>query len=81
MIRTSIAAALVYALGLPFFDGYRPAVLDEPLHTFAAQINLAAQYSFRVVTSIDVARVKQYVAGYAERAGTELRRANNRSSR
>ena len=56
MIRTSIAAALVYALGLPFFDGYRPAVLDEPLHTFAAQINLAAQYSFRVVPSIDVAR-------------------------
>lgn len=81
MIRTSIAAALVYALGLPFFDGYRPAVLDEPLHTFAAQINLAAQYSFRVVPSIDVARVKQYVADYAERAGTELRRANNRSSR
>jgi hypothetical protein len=65
----------------PFFDGYRPAVLDEPLHTFAAQINLAAQYSWRVVPSIDVARVKHYVAAYAERAGTELRRANNRSSR
>lgn len=81
MIRTSIAAALVYALGLPFFDGYPPAVLDEPLHTFAAQINLAAQYSFRVAPSIDVARVKQHVAAYAERAGTELRRVNNRSSR
>jgi hypothetical protein len=33
------------------------------------------------VPSIDAARVKHYVAAYAERAGTELRRANNRSSR
>jgi len=81
MIRTSIAAAVVYALGLPFFDGYRPAVLDEPLHAFAAQINLAAQYSWRVMPSIEVARLKQYVAAYAERVGAELRRAKNRTSR
>ena len=81
MIRTSIAAALVYALGLPLLDPCRPAVLDEPLHTFAAQIKLAAQYSWRVVPSIDIARVKQYVAAYTERAGTPLRRANNRSLR
>jgi hypothetical protein len=81
MIRTSIAAALVYAVGLPFFDGYRPAVLDEPLQTFAAQINLAAQYSWRMAASIDVPRLKQHVSAYVERTRTELRRASNRSSR
>jgi hypothetical protein len=81
MVRTSIAAALVYALSLSFFDGYRPAVLDEPLHTFAAQINLAAQYSWPTVPSIDVARVKQYVAAYVERTRAELRKGNNRFSR
>jgi hypothetical protein len=81
MIRTSIAAALVYALGLPFFDGYRPAMLDEPLQTFAAQINLASQYSWRMAASIDVPRFKQYVSAYIERTRIELRRANNRSSR
>lgn len=81
MIRTSIAAALVYALGLPFFDGYRPAVLDEPLQTFATQINLTAQYSWRTAASIDVPRLKRYVSVHVERMGAELRRANNRSSR
>lgn len=77
MIRTSIAAALVHALGLSFFDGYRPALLDEPLQTFAAQINLAAQYCWRKAPSIDVVRAKQYIAAYVERAGTELRRSNH----
>lgn len=81
MIRTSIAAALVYTPGLSFFDGYRPALLDEPLQTFAAQVNLAVQYCWRKLPSIDVARAKQYVAAYVERAGTELRRASHPPSR
>ena len=81
MIRTSIAAALVYALGLPFFDGYRPAALDQPVQTFAAQINVAARYSWRTAASMDVPRLKRYVSVYVERIGTELRRADNRSSR
>ena len=82
MIRTSIAAALVYALGLSFFDGYRPATLDEPLKTFAAQINFATQYCWRKMpTLLDVARAKQYVAAYVERTGAELRRASHRSPR
>ena len=81
MIRTSIAAALVYALGLSFFDGYRPATLDDPLKTFAAQINLATQYCWRKVPPLDVARAKQYVAAYIERTGAELRRASHRWSR
>ena len=49
MIRTSIAAAVVYALGLSFFDGYRPATLDDPLKTFVARINLATQFCWRKV--------------------------------
>ena len=81
MIRTSIAAALVYALGLSFFDGYRPALLDEPLKIFAAQINLATQFCWRKMPSLDVARAKQYVAVYIERAGTELRRTSHSPSR
>jgi hypothetical protein len=81
MIRTSIAAALVYALGLSLFDGYRPALLDEPLQTFAAQVNLAAQYCWRKVPSIDVARAKHYVAAYIERTGAELRRSSHQPSR
>jgi hypothetical protein len=80
MIRTSIAAALVYALGLPFFDGYRPAVLNEPVQTFAAQIDLAARYSWRMAASIDAPHLKRYVSLYVERIGRELRRANNRFS-
>lgn len=81
MIRTSIAAALVYALGLSFFDGYRPATLDEPLKTFASQINFATQYCWRRMPSFDVARAKQYVAAYIERASAELRRSGHRASR
>jgi hypothetical protein len=81
MIRTSIAAALVYALGLSFFDGYRPATLDEPLKTFASQINFATQYCWRKMASLDVARAKQYVAAYIERAGAELRRSSHWASR
>jgi hypothetical protein len=76
MIRTSVAAALVYAFGLPFFDGYRPAAPDQPLQTFAAQIDLAAQYSWRMAASIDVPRLKQYVSACVERTRTELRRVN-----
>ena len=81
MIRTSIAAALVYALGLSFFDGYRPATLDEPLKTFASQINFATQYCWRRMPPLDVARTKQYVAAYIERAGVELRRSSYQPSR
>jgi hypothetical protein len=81
MIRTSVAAALVYALGLSFFDGYRPATLDEPLKTFAAQINLATQYCWRKMPSLDVPRAKQYVAAYIERTGAELRRTSHYPSR
>jgi hypothetical protein len=81
MIRTSIAAALVYALGLSFFDGYRPATLDEPLKTFVSQINFATQYCWRKRPSLDVARAKQYVAAYIERAGVELRRSSYQPQR
>jgi hypothetical protein len=81
MIRTSIAAALVYAIGLSFFDGYRPATLDEPLKTFASQINFATHYCWRKMPSLDVARTKQYVAAYIERAGAELRRSGHQPSR
>ena len=81
MIRMSIAAALVYALGLSFFAGYRPALLHEPLQTFTAQINLAAQYCWRKAPSINVARAKQYVAAYIERTGAELRRTGHQPSR
>ena len=81
MIRTSVAAALVYALGLSFFDGYRPAMLDEPLKTFAAQINLATQYCWRKMPSVDAARAKQYAAAYIERTSAELRRAGRPPSR
>jgi hypothetical protein len=81
MIRTSIAAALVYALGLSFFDGYRPATLDEPLKTFANQIDFTTQYCWRKMPSLDVAHAKQYVSAYIERASAELRRSSHQPSR
>lgn len=81
MIRTSIAAAIVYAFGLPYFDGYRPAMLEEPLKSFYAEINIAARYCRRALPSVDAARAKQYLISYIERTGAELRGANDRSSR
>jgi hypothetical protein len=72
---------LVYAFALPFFDGYRPAILEEPLHKFYAEINFVARYCWRALPSIDAARAKQYVLAYIERTGAKLHRTNSRPAR
>ena len=43
MFRTLIAAVAVYACGHPGLDGYRPALLDNPLQGFYNEVNLAAR--------------------------------------
>jgi hypothetical protein len=42
--------ALFYAYGYPIFDGYRPLVLNEPLHEFHAELgSMAHHYSARAI--------------------------------
>jgi len=77
MIRTSIAAAIVYIFGLPYFDAYRPAMLKEPMQSFYVEINAAARYCWHALPSINVARAKQYLNAYVERTIAEVRRSSH----
>ena len=73
MLRTLITAAFVYAYGHPAFDGYRPAVLDKPMHGFYTEINGATQDGQRALQVLDEARTMQYLNRLMNRLGNELR--------
>jgi hypothetical protein len=73
MVRTLIAATIVYAYGLPVFDGYRPAVFDKPLQTFDAEINGAANTGKRTLGLLDDGRCMHYLKIYIARIDAQLR--------
>jgi hypothetical protein len=67
MLRTLVAAGLVYTWGHPALDGYRPALLDRPLQSFYADVNTTARDGRRAFSVLDDARTLRYLKGYVDR--------------
>jgi hypothetical protein len=76
MLRSFLAAAVVYTYGHPGFDGYRPGALDRPLQSFHREVNLVARDGQRVLATLDDARSMRYLKGYIEAMDAQLRASN-----
>jgi hypothetical protein len=74
MWRGLCAAAIIYGCGHPGLDGYRPAVLDAPLHAFHQQVNKAGQEGQKVLASAS-SMGAGYFKAYMGRAEQQLRAA------
>ena len=72
MIRTLLAAAAVYACGLPAFDGHRPAALDKPLQGFYAAVNVTAADGKRALSAFDEAHMMRYLGILIQRLDAVL---------
>ncbi len=72
MWRTLIVAAVLYGVGYPGLDGYRPAALNAPLQAFYLQVNKAGQEGEKALASVNTARASFFKA-YMARAEKQLR--------
>ena len=75
MVRTLLAASVVYCYAHPLFDGLRPATLERPLQFFYAQVNEAAAQGRQLLTRFDDARVRAYAQTYMKRVDAQLKQA------
>jgi hypothetical protein len=73
MLRSAIAAVLIYAYGHPDLEAARPAVLDAPLQGFHRDINMIISDGYRVITRFDDDRAVAAVKSYADHLDTQLR--------
>jgi len=73
MLRTLLAASLVYIYGHPWFDGMRPATLERPLQFFHAEVNEAAWNGEQVLTGFEDVRLRGYVKAYMTRVDGQLK--------
>jgi hypothetical protein len=80
MVRTLLAASLVYWYGHPLFDGWRPATLERPLQFFYVQVNEAASQSRLFLSGFNDARIRSYVQRYMQRVDTQLNQARGASA-
>ena len=76
MWRSLFAALVIYGVGHPSFDGYRPAVLDRPLQAFYQEVNTAARDGQKVLATLDDARCMRYLKGYITKVDAQLRSAD-----
>jgi len=76
MVRTFLAASVVYCYAHPLFDGLRPATLERPLQFFYAQVNEAASQGREFITRFDDARMRAYAQDYMKRVDAQLKQAN-----
>lgn len=76
MWRSAFAAAVVYGLGHPSFDGYRPAVLDRPLQSFYNDVNQTARDGRKALATLDDARAMRYLLVYITKMDAQLRSAD-----
>ncbi len=74
MVRTLLAASLVYAYGHPLFDGIRPPKLDRPLQAFHTEVNKAAWTGGHVLVSFDDAWLRKYARAYMNRVDSQIHR-------
>ena len=75
MVRTLLAACVVYCYAHPLFDGLRPATLERPLQFFYAQVNEAALQGRELVTRFDESRMRAYAQTYMKRVDAQLKQA------
>jgi hypothetical protein len=73
MLRSAIAALLIYAYGHPDLEAARPAVLDRPLQGFHKDINGIVADAYRAVMRFDGDRAIEAAKGYADHLETQLR--------
>jgi hypothetical protein len=76
MVRTLLAASVVYCYAHPLFNGLRPATLERPLQFFYAQVNEAASQGRQLLTRFDDARMRAYAQAYMKRVDAQLKQAN-----
>jgi hypothetical protein len=72
MLRTFLAAAVVYAYGHPSFDGHRPAPFDKPVQGFYEEVNVAANDGRQAFAGIDMGRLTHYLDVLLQRLGDEI---------
>jgi hypothetical protein len=73
MVRTLLAACVVYCYAHPLFDGLRPAMLERPLQFFYAQVNEAASQGRALLTRFDDTRMRAYAQTYMKRVDAQLK--------
>ena len=73
MWRSLVAIVLVYGTGHPSLDGYRPPLLDRPLLIFHQNVNDAAHWGHKALSSIDGAGCMRYLKFYVARVEAQLR--------
>jgi hypothetical protein len=76
MLRSAIAAVLIYGYGHPGLEAARPAVLDRALQGFHRDINTIVSDAYRVITRFDEDRAVAAVRGYADHLETQLRKSD-----
>jgi hypothetical protein len=80
MVRTLLAASIVYCYAHPLFDGLRPATLERPLQFFYVQVNEAATQGRTLLSRFDEARVRAYAQTYVKRVDAQLKQAKGVSA-
>jgi hypothetical protein len=70
----AIVYGVVYGVGHPGLDGFRPAALDAPLQAFYQQVNKAALEGQRLLLSANELRAS-YFKAYVGRAKKQLHAA------
>lgn len=76
MVKTILAASLVYIYGHPWFDGMRPPTLEHPLQFFHAEVNTVAFSGEQLLLGINDPRLRSYVRAYLTRVDGQIRRVN-----
>jgi len=80
MVRTLLAASVIYCYAHPLFDGLRPATLDRPLQFFYVQVNEAASQGRELLTRFDESRMRAYAQTYMKRVDAQLKQAKGASA-
>jgi hypothetical protein len=75
MVRTLLAACVIYCYAHPLFDGLRPATLERPLQFFYLQVNEAASQGRELLARFDEARMRSYAQTYMKRVDAQLKQA------
>jgi hypothetical protein len=76
MVKTLLAASLVYVYGHPWFDGLRPKKLEHSLQYFHAEVNAVALGGEQLLMGINDPQLRSYVRSYVTRVDGQIRRAN-----
>jgi uncharacterized membrane protein len=71
--RSIIAAALVYGIGHPALESYRPVVFSKPLEGFYRDVNRAAEDGRYVLSKFDTDWVMRLFSKAVDKAESNLK--------